>query len=86
MGGGRAAETKRESRLTCNYSTLQLQPPSTLCYSISLIGEIATDCFMVCGWTGGEEAMAAALRLGGDVSLTKLPVLTPSSPAKQQDG
>jgi hypothetical protein len=27
--------------------------------NISLIREIATDCFMVRGWTGGEEAMAA---------------------------
>jgi hypothetical protein len=55
-------ETKRESRLTCNYSTLQLQPPSTFCYNISLIAGIATDSFAVCG---GELAAELAGNSGG---------------------
>jgi len=65
MGAGGRKEERVEAELHC--STLQLQPPSTLHYKISLIAGIATDSFvagqrrqkslhsdknMVCGITG----------------------------------
>ena len=50
-GWGQAYGGRNEERVevvTCNRSTLQLQPPSTLCCNISLITEIATDSSPIC--------------------------------------
>jgi hypothetical protein len=60
MRAGRAAETdERVEVVTCNCSTLQLQPPSTLCYNISLITGIATDSSVA-----GVGRMMTTLRRG----------------------